>query len=339
MKTLWGGVAAGCLALAMLYAGPARADAVEDFYRGKNVSLVTPDAAGGGYDTYGRLVGRYIGEFIPGKPNIVPQNMPGAGGVTQMNYLYNVAPKDGSAFAIVMHGTIFKPVLDPREVRYKVDTFRWLGSVTPIAVIGVFRKDAPASTAKELFEREVIIGGSGGTTMYLPLAINSVLGTKLKLVKGYKNTNDIMLATARNEVQGVVGIGLDSLRGSRAAGDVETRILFQMGTTRSHSLPDVPLIQEFARNNDDREVLEAIFASFSIGRVFMAPAIPDDRYAALKTAFEKTVRDPRFVAQAEKEHAEVDYVSPDAIQQIIAHVYSQPEPVLKRAAAAMVGGE
>jgi tripartite-type tricarboxylate transporter receptor subunit TctC len=336
MKRVWG---PGVLAALLLGAAPAAADAVEDFYRGKNVSLVTPDAAGGGYDTYGRLVGRYIAEHIPGRPNIVPQNMPGAGGITQMNYLYNVAPKDGSAFAIVMHGTIFKPVLDAREVRYKVDSFRWLGSVTPIAVIGVFRTDAPAATAKDLFEREVIIGGSGGTTMYLPLAINSVLGTKLKLVKGYKNTNDIMLATARNEVQGVVGIGLDSLRGSRAAGDVETRILFQMGTTRSHSLPEVPLIQEFAKNAEDREVLEAIFASFSIGRVFMTPAIPDDRYAALRTAFEKTVKDPRFVAQAEKEHAEVDYVAPDEIHKIIYHVYGQPEAVLKRAGTAMLGAE
>jgi len=329
-------VAAGLMLLSV----PSRAvDTVADFYRGKSISLITPDAAGGGYDNYGRLVGRFIADHIPGKPNVVPQNMPGAGGVTQMNYLYNVAPKDGTALAIIMHGTIFRPIFDPREVRYKIDAFRWLGSVTPIVVIGVFRKDAPAQTAVELFERETIIGGSGGTTTYLPFSVNNILGTKMKLVKGYKNTNDIMLAMARNEVAGVVGIGLDSLQSSKAAADVETRILFQMGAARSHALPDAPLIQEFAKKEEDKAALEAIFASFSIGRVFLTPSIPDDRYAALKTAFEKTVKDPRFIEQAKKQHAEVGYVSPDEIGAIIKHVYGQPEPVLKRAATAILGGE
>jgi tripartite-type tricarboxylate transporter receptor subunit TctC len=161
----------------------------------------------------------------------------------------------------------------------------------------------------------------------------------MKLVKGYKNTNDIMLAMARNEVSGVVGIGLDSLQSSKAGGDVDTRILFQMGASRSHSLPDVPLIQEFAKSDEDKAALEAIFASFSIGRVFLTPAIPDDRYAALRNAFEATVKDPKFVEQAQKQHAEVGYVSPDEIGTIIKYVYGQPAPVVKRAASAMLGGE
>lgn len=331
------GAAALCVLLAV--SAPSRAADAADFYRGKTVTLITPDAAGGGYDHYGRLVGRFIADHIPGKPNVVPQNMPGAGGVTQMNYLYNVAPKDGSAFAIIMHGTIFRPIFDPREVRYKIDGFRWLGSVTPIVVIGAFRKDAPVQTAADLFKREAIIGGSGGTTSYLPLAVDSILGAKMKLVKGYKNTNDIMLAMARNEVAGVVGIGLDSLRSSKAAADVETRILFQMGASRSGELPDVPLIQELAKSAEDKAVLEAIFASFSIGRVFLTPAIPDARYAVLQKAFEDTVKDPKFAAEAKKERAEVGYVSPEEITAIIKHVYGQPEPVIKRAAAAMLGGK
>lgn len=340
MRTLWTAVAAAsAMLLCAASSTDAHADAVEDFYRGKSISIVIPSAPGGGYDTYGRLVGRYIAEHIPGRPNIVPQNMPGAGGITEVNYLYNVAPKDGTAIGIIEHGTTFKPIFDPREVRYKIDGFRWLGSVTPITVIGVVRKDAPVATVQDLFEREVIIGGSGGTTVYLPLAMNSILGTKIKLVKGYKNTNEIVLAMARREVEGVVGIGLDSLLGAKAGGDFEYRILFQMGVTRGSAIPDVPLIQEYAKSDEDKAVLETIFSSFSIGRSFITPLIPEDRLAALKTAFAATIADPKFVAQAKKERADVGYVSPEEIQKIIDHVYGQPEAVLKRAAAAMLGGE
>jgi tripartite-type tricarboxylate transporter receptor subunit TctC len=337
MRTLWAAVAAVSATLLCAESMDARADAVEDFYRGKSISLVIPSAPGGGYDTYGRLVGRYIAEYIPGNPNIIPQNMPGGGGITEVNYLYNVAPKDGTAFGIIEHGTIFKPIFDPREVRYKIEGLRSLGSVTPITVIGVVRKDAAAATIQDLFEREVIIGGSGGTTVYLPLAVNSILGTKIKLVKGYKNTNEIVLAMARREVEGVVGIGLDSLEGAKAGGDFEYRILFQMGVSRGPALPDVPLIQEFAKSEEDRAVLETIFASFSIGRSFVTTLIPDDRFAALKAALAKTIADPKFVAQAKKERADVGYVSPEEIQTIIDHVYGQPEPVLTRAGAAMLG--
>lgn len=315
------------------------AQAVADFYKGKTITLITPDAAGSGYDAYGRLVGRFIGEYIPGKPNVVVQNMPGAGGVIQMNHMYNVAVKDGTVFGIMMHGALFRPIFDSREVRYKIDGFRWLGSVTAIDVIGAFNKDAPAKTASELFEREVIIGGSGGTTVYLPKSINGILQAKMKLINGYKSTTDILLAMERKEVSGVVGIGLDSIQTSKAGGSVDNfNILFQMGAARSPALPDVPLIQEFAKNPDDKATLEAIFASFSIGRVFGAPAIPEDRYKALQEAFEKTVKDPNFVEAAQKQRSTVGYVSPAQIEKIITTVYGQPEKIIQRAASAIAEG-
>ena len=328
--------AAAAMALQFIASPMAHAQNVADFYRGKTVTLVTPDASGSGYDAYGRIVARFIGEHIPGKPNIVVQNMPGAGGIIQMNYLYNVAPKDGTTIAIVMHGGIFRPILDPREVRYKIEGFRWLGSVTPIVVIGAFNKDAPAQSAAELFDKETIIGGSGGTTQYLPQAVNSILRTKMKLISGYRSTNDILLAMTRKEVGGVVGIGLDSIQTNTNGGNADAyNILFQMGAARSKELPNVPLIQEFAKNEEDRSVLEAIFASFSIGRVFTAPQIPDDRYAALAKAFEETVKSPDFVEQANKQRSSVGYVSPDEIRKIIDRVYSSPANVIKRAAEAM----
>jgi tripartite-type tricarboxylate transporter receptor subunit TctC len=338
MKLVLRNIAAVATAVILSAAWPAAtkaADSVADFYRGKSITILVPDAPGGGYDTYGRLVAQFMGQHIPGRPTVVPQNMPGAGGLTEINHLYNEAPKDGTTIGMIEHGLIFSPIFDPRQVRYNVDDFRWLGSVTPITIIGVFRKDAPVHTVGDLFDHEVIIGGSGGTTIYLPAAIDNILGTKMKLVKGYANTNDCMLAMSRQEVSGVVGIGVDSLQGSHAGGAVDYNILFQMGAARSHDLPDVPLIQESAKSSEDRAALEAVFASFSIGRVFVAPAIPDERYAALQAAFEATLEDPAFIAQAQKQHANVNYVSPDEIQKIIRRVYSEPQTILNRARAAV----
>jgi tripartite-type tricarboxylate transporter receptor subunit TctC len=316
---------------------PAIAQTPEEFYKGRTVTLVAPDAAGSGYDAYARLVSRFIADRIPGKPSVVVQNMPGAGGVIQVNTLYNVSPKDGTTFAIIMHGTIFRPIFDPREVRYKMDGFRYLGSVTPIVVIGAFNKDAPAKTAAELFDREVLIGGSGGTTMYLPQAVNGIVGTKMKLISGYRSTKDIMLAMERREVAGVVGIGLDSIQ-THNEGNVEPfNILFQMGSVRAKELPNVPLIQEFAKSPEDKAALEAVFASFSIGRVFVTPQIPDDRYAALQAAFEATVKDPAFAEAAAKQKSSVGYVSPAEIKTIVDKVYALPPAIQKRAADAIGG--
>lgn len=343
MKIMLRNIAAAAVAVllscAAWTAAAKAADSVADFYRGKSITILVPDAPGGGYDTYGRLVAQFIGQHIPGRPAIVPQNMPGAGGLTEINHLFNEAPKDGTTIGMIEHGLIFSPIFDPRQVRYNVDGFRWLGSVTPITIIGVFRKDAPVHTVADLFDREVIIGGSGGTTIYLPLAINNILGTKMKLVKGYTNTNDCMLAMSRQEVSGVVGIGVDSLHGSRAGGDVDYNILFQMGAARSHDLPDVPLIQELSKSSEDRAALEAVFSSFSIGRVFVTPTIPEERYVALQAAFEATLKDPAFIEQAQKQHANVNYVPPDEIQKIIHRVYSEPEPILARARAAVTEGQ
>jgi tripartite-type tricarboxylate transporter receptor subunit TctC len=326
---------AAVLVAAIGGAGQGRAQDVAEFYKGKTVILVAPDAVGGGYDSYARLVGRVIGDYIPGKPTVIVQNMSGAGGVIQANYLYTSAPKDGTTFALIQHGTIFRPLFDPREVRYKMDGFRYLGSVTPIVVIGAFNKDAPAKKAADLFEREVVIGVAGGTTQYLPQAINTLLKTKLKLVPGYRNTNDVTLAMKRGEVAGIVGIGLDSLQLNNKVEDFN--ILFQMGSVRAKELPNVPLIQEFANAADDREVLEAIFASFSIGRVFVTLQVPVERYVALQKAFEAAVKSPDLAEQARKQRSAVGYVSPQEIQKIVDHVYGLPEPILKQAAAAFAG--
>lgn len=315
----------------------ALADDVEAFYRSKNISVIIPSAPGGGYDRYGRLVQRHMGRFIPGNPTLIARNVPGAGGVVQANQLYNTAPRDGTAFGIIQHSIPFRPILDPREVRYKVDGFRWLGSVSPITTLAIVNKNAPIRSVEDLFQKELIIGASGGTTLYLPSTVNSVLGTKFRIIKGYKNTGDILLAMARNEVSGLVGVGLSSLLGSKSAKNTDYRILFQMAYSKHPDIKEVPLVQDFARTPEDKAVMETIFASFSIGRSFITPVIPDDRLAALRVAFKKTVEDAKFRSDAKKSKAEVSYVSPDDIGRIIASVYGQPKPIIDRAAKAFVG--
>lgn len=335
MKLDW-----GCLAIAAAVAllpATSSAQSVEEFYAGRTVTLSAPDAGGSGYDAYARLVARFMADKMPGKPNIIIQNTPGAGGLIQANGLFNTAPKDGSVFAIIMHGIVLRPLLDPREVRYKTEGFRFLGSVTPIVVIGAVNKDAPVQKAAELFDKELLLGGSGGTTVYLAQAINQMLGTKMKMITGYKSTKDITLAMMRKEVHGVVGIGLDSIQTHNEGNAEQFNIIFQMGSVRSKELPDVPLIQEFAKSPDDKAALEAVFATFSVGRVFVTLQIPDDRYNALQKAFEATVKDPAFVEAAKKQRSSVGYVAPGEIKQIIDRIYALPEPIVKRAAAAMAG--
>lgn len=335
-KRVIGFLAAAC---AISVAVPALAETVEEFYRSKSVSLYIPSAVGGGYDTYGRLIGRHIGRHIPGNPTIVPRNVPGAGGVIEANQLYTAAPKDGTAFGIIQHGIIFRPIFDNREVRYRIDGFRWLGSAAPIAVVTIASTKAKVKSAQELFEKELIIGASGGTTEYMPTTINAVLGTKMKIVKGYKGNNEILLAIERGEVEGVSGIGLDTLSAARGAAGKEYNYLFQIGAKRDADLPNVPLIQEFARNPDDKAVLEAVFASLSIGRSFVTPVIPDDRLAALRAAFKATLDDPKLLAEAKKSSLDIKFVAPEEIHQITNRVYGLPERILKRVADAMTASD
>lgn len=314
----------------------ARADAIADFYGGRTVTLLIPSGPGGGYDAYGRLVARHIGGHIPGTPTVVPQNMPGAGGIVVANYLANAAAKDGSVIAHMQNGVPFKPLFDPRRIKFGKDSFRWLGSVTNVTTVGVVAKSSPITSTKDVFTHELAVGASGGTTTYLPEMFNSLLGTKFKIVKGYKSTNEILLAVDRGEVGGMVGIAIDSFE-KAGKSHPNLRVLFQMGLTRDPALPDTPLIQEFATTDEQKAVLGAVFASFQIGRIFAVADIPAPRLAALRKAFAATVTDPAFVADAKKLRLNVNPETPNEVQDIIAGVYRQPAPILDKARAILSG--
>ena len=331
------GLGAALAGLALVsFAGAAHADPIADFYAGHSVTVLIPSGPGGGYDTYGRLISRHMGRHIPGKPNLVPQNMPGAGGVVLANYLANAAPKDGSVMAIMQNGVPFKPLFDARQIKFTNDSFRWLGSVTNVTNTAVIGKTSPITSAADVFTREVTVGASGGNTTYLPEMLNGVLGAKFKIVKGYKSTNEILLAVERNEVDGMVGIALDSLQTAEQS-HPNLRVLFQMGLKRSPELPDAPLIQEFAKTDEQKAVLGAVFASFEIGRIFAVAAIPEPRLAALRKAFAETLVDSAFLTDAKKLRLNVNPETPGEVQSIIADVFRQPTPILDKAREILSG--
>jgi tripartite-type tricarboxylate transporter receptor subunit TctC len=327
----------GLLALVAVaaLAMPASAQDIASFYKGKTVNVIIPSNAGGGYNTYSRLVARFMGKHIPGNPTLVPQNMPGSGGLVAANHLYNIAPKDGTVFGMVQHGVFFKPIFAPDEVRYDVSKFNWLGSATAIPNLALVNKQSPVQKVEELFTKEMVVGATGGgTNDYMPKVVNEILGTKMKVIPGYPTSAEILLAIARNEVHGIVGLGLDSLPDAKKA--FEPNLLFQLGAVRHPDIKDLPLIQEFAKTPDDKAVLEVAFASISIGRVFIAPpGIPADRLAALQKAFDDVLKDPEFLEAAKREYADIQPISAAEIKKIFDGVYARPKPILDRAAKAM----
>ncbi len=309
----------------------AHAETVAAFYSSKSVTLIIPSGPAGGYDRYGRLVARHINKYIPGQPNILPQNMPGAGGVVAANYQFNVAPKDGSSISILQNIVPFKKLLDPRQVKYEVSGIRWLGSVSAAANIAIVPASDKDTALENLRERELLVGSSGGTTTDLPIALKSLLGLKLNSIKGYNSTNDILLAMERKEVSGMIGIDYSSFIGSTKGRSDAYRIIFQMGLSRHALLPNVPLVLDIARDDNERQVLEVLFASFGIGRSFATTDIPADRLAALRNAFIKTMKDTQFKAEADKLGLEVAPLSAEEIERIIASVYAKPTEVIEQA--------
>jgi tripartite-type tricarboxylate transporter receptor subunit TctC len=244
------------LALALLCGGAGEGAAQ---FKSPTVTLYIPSGIGGGYDTYGRLASRHLGRFLPGNPTLIPKNMPGAGGMVLASYLYNVAPKDGSAIALVQGGTPLEPLFGFSQAKFDVTKFHWLVSLNRLVSIGVFWHTSPARTADDLYARDVLVGSSGGgdsSTEILPRLLNRLAGTRFKIISGYKGTGDGMLAMERGEVEGIVGHELSALRAARPEWlrDNKARIVIQVGLTRSPDIPDVPNALDLVKDEEHRKV-------------------------------------------------------------------------------------
>jgi len=315
-----------------------RSAGVEDFYKGRTVSLLIGYSVGGGYDAYGRLVARHLGKHIPGNPGVVAQNMTGAGSLKAANYLYSVAPKDGSVIGTFSRSMAIAPLLDKAE--FDSTKFTWLGSVTDEVSLCVTRHDARVKTFSELLVIPATFGaeGMGSDPNVFAAFYRNVLGAKIKIVTGYPGTNEIQLAVERGEVDGLCGLSWSTLKGRYPhwLNEKKANILVQAGIKKQPELPDVPSASELVKKPDQIQILKLLLIGQAMARPFAAPpGIPADRRAALVAALERTTADPEFLAEAERLNVEVNPVSADKLDALLAEAYATPKDVIAKAAKAM----
>jgi tripartite-type tricarboxylate transporter receptor subunit TctC len=316
----------------LAWAAPLSAQSVADFYRGKTLRILIGYGEGGGYDIYGRLFAEFMPRHLPGNPTIIAQNMPGAGSFKAVNYLAEVAPKDGTYFGSVAQTlaidavTDEKSTLDPTRLPY-------LGRFTTNIDVGVALKRTGITSFEDARKREIITGTSGGgsTTVVYPLALNTYAGAKFKLVKGYKGTNEIMLAAERGEVEFVSAVGIPGLLAAHPDwinGDAAV-ILYQNALKRHPLLPNVPTLPELGLSEDGRAVLSAIAGTAEIGRsILTTPGVPAQRLAALRTAFQDMLKDPEFLAACQKRNITIEPATGEEMDTITRDTARLPKPMI-----------
>jgi tripartite-type tricarboxylate transporter receptor subunit TctC len=319
--------------------GAVLAQSAADFYKGRNVDLYIGFSVGGAYDLYARVLGRHIGAHIAGAPTLVPKNMEGAGSLRLANYLYRVAPQDGSAFGTFGRGIAFDPLLIGKGDAFDAQKFNWLGSANNEVSVCVVLKGSGVTRFEDMFSKEVAVGGTGTSadTDQFPRVINGVLGTRFKIVEGYPGGNDVVLAMERGEVQGRCGWSWSSVLSTHKAWLDEKKmlVLVQLSLVKHPDLPDVPLIMDFAKTDEQRAILKMVFARNVMGRPFVAPPnLPAERVATLRQAFMDTMTDKDFLADADKTKLEINPVPGADVEQLVKEVYATPPDIIAKAKAA-----
>jgi tripartite-type tricarboxylate transporter receptor subunit TctC len=314
----------------------AAADDVATFYKGKSISAVIGYPPGGGYDVYMRTLARHIGRHIPGNPAVVPRNMPGAGSLVAANYLFNTAAKDGTVIGIFASSTLFSVKLGETRGKFEIDKFTWLGNMDQTIGTCVVHKRSNIGSFKELFNRSAIFGASGPTAVNNTHArgFNALLGTRIQVVNGYPSSTDVLLAMSRGEADGGCGFALSSLKTTRRQDwdSGEIRAIVQTGFEKSPELKDVPHVYDFAKSEDDKRVMHLIYGTHALGRPVSAPpGIPADRVKALRDAFNATMKDPQFLAEAGKQDMPIDPWTGDQTEKMIAQFSSYPPAIYARA--------
>jgi tripartite-type tricarboxylate transporter receptor subunit TctC len=315
------------------------ADSVEAFYKGKTMQLLIGFGPGGGYDLYGRAVARHLGRFIPGNPTLVPQNMAGAGSVRAASYLYNAAPKDGTVIGTFSRGIIVDTLLGANKGQFEAQNFGWLGSVTNEVSVCGFSRQSGVQSWDDMLTKDTTVGSSG-TADDLGVYANvlrSVFNAKLKLITGYPGTADILLAVERGELGGLCGWSWSSLksRSKKLYDSKEIVVPVQLGLTPHEDLPNVPLITTLTKDPTKVAVLKLIFSRQTMARPFAAPpGIPEERLRALRMAFDATMRDKDFLAEAQRLDLEVRPVSGSEIDDLVSDLSKTPGEIRKLAAEA-----
>lgn len=314
----------------------ARAETTHDFYKGKTITMVVPADPGGSYDLHTRIVARYIRKWIPGQPNVVVQNMQGAGGLRAINYLYEKAPRDGTVLGIPVQENVIADVLGGAEVRYKIPEFNWIGRLALGVDFIVTWHTLGVKTMEDAKQRVLPIGATSfasGTALY-PLMLNNTLGTKFNIVSGYKH-NHMLLAVERGETAGAF-TSLVTLKSAYPRWLTEKKVdfLVAFANERTKELPDIPTLVELARNPEERQIFSIFSSAPTIGRSFLTtPRVPAERVAALRAAFDAMVKDSEFIAEIEKTHTEFSPLGGEALQTLVADTRNVPATIMERARA------
>ncbi|MDO9441996.1 MAG: tripartite tricarboxylate transporter substrate-binding protein [Beijerinckiaceae bacterium] len=312
------------------------ADPIEDFYKGRTVSLVVSSSTGGGYDTLARMLTRYLTKHIPGQPTIVIRNMPGAGGIVATNHLYTIAPRDGSVIGAVQNNTPFEPLFGTKEATYDPTKFNWLGSPSVETSVLTIWHTSPVNSIQDAQTMELKMGSSGAnsTPSFYGRLLNETLGLKLKLIVGYPGQNDALLAMERGELDGYPSVFYNSLMATRPnwLPQKQVKLLVQYGAEKLKELPDTPFIFDLLKNEDDSRLWRAAVGPIATGRPYLLPpGVPQERVDALRKAFWAAINDPEFLAEQAKARLGADTPrSGQQIQDLIAQSYTSPPAVIDR---------
>jgi tripartite-type tricarboxylate transporter receptor subunit TctC len=307
---------------------------VEDFYKGKTIDLIIGYSPGGSYDLYARLVARFLGDYIPGKPRVVARNMPGAGSRAAASWIYNVGPKDGTVIGTGDQSLAVEQAMGDKGITIDVSKFQYIGNPAVDNNTTTAWHTSGIKTIDDAKTRDVPTGATGGSTSsQYPKAMNALLGTRFKIITGYPGGNEINLAMEKGEV---------AVRGSNAWGawkatradwlrDKKINILVQIGLQKAPDLPDVPLMMDLATNDADRAVMKLLSASVEIGRpLFVAPGVPAERVKALRHAFNTMVKDPVFIETAKREGFDINPSTGEQMQKVVLDIIGTPKPITDR---------
>ncbi len=328
---------------ALFASAPSRAqDAVANFYKGKTVTLLVGSTAGGGYDTYARMIQRYLGKHLPGNPAVVVSNMPGAGSNIAANYVYNVAPKDGTFIGALYGGAPLEPLIGTTPVQHDPTKSQYIVSANNDVYVCVARKDATVQSFREVFDKELLLGaGNSSSTSDFPAVLNAALGTKFKMVLGYPGSREIGMAIDKREVEAACGLAWPSVSVTNSGWFGPQGTMRVLAQTHVKGHPDlnregVPNAMSFAHNDEERLMLELFFSQEVFGRPYVvAPDVPRDRVEALRTAFLETLHDPQLLADAKRANVEVDPVPGAEVAQLVSRVYAAPKDVIARIKTAL----
>ena len=332
--------ARAALVFAVLAASaPSFAQDAESFFKGKTVTINIGSSTGGGLDTYGRLVARHLGKHIPGNPTVIPANLPGAGGNIVASRIYNVAAKDGTQIGLPFPSTLVEPLLsEGGRKEYDPNKFNYIGSAHAETLVCLMRTDAPVKTPQDLLATEVIIGATaaGSTTADFPAMTNGVLGTKMKVITGYKGSRDVTLAVEKGEVQGICGLGWSTVKVQYPdvlKGDMFAKVFAQEDMEGHPELNKlgVPLMISLAKTDDDRQAMQMFYGQNAFARPFiLPPGVPAERVALLRKAFAETMKDPELLAEAQKMNIDVEPNTGEQVQALVAKMYETPPAVIER---------